>query len=150
MTDLDQVEILLVEDNVDDAEMTLRALERSKIANHVFWVKDGAEALDFIFCNNGYVGRNIKNHPLMILLDLNLPKVNGIEILRKVKADARTKAIPVVVMTSSDEERDLLESYQLGVNSYVVKPVNFEKFLDTTIDVGMYWLLTNRVPRRVV
>ena len=124
----DIVEILLVEDNVNDAELTLRALKKNNLANHVHLVKDGEEALEFIFATGQYIDRNILNLPRVILLDLKLPKVDGLEVLRQVKADDRTKMIPVVVMTSSQEEQDMVESYKLGVNSYIVKPVDFDKF----------------------
>ncbi len=146
MTDYTQVEILLVEDSKRDAEMTLRALKKHNFANSVHWVKDGAEALDFMFREGAYAGRD-PNHTLkIVLLDLKMPKVDGIEVLRRLKADARTKATPVVVMTSSNEERDVVESYKLGVNSYIVKPVQFESFLETVAKIGLYWVLTNRVP----
>lgn len=146
MTGYQQVEILLVEDNPRDAEMTLRSLRKRNFVNQVHWVKDGAEALDFMFCEGAYAARD-PNHTLkLVLLDLKMPKVDGIEVLRRLKADARTRATPVVVMTSSNEERDMVDSYRLGVNSYVVKPVNFEAFLDTVSQVGLYWVLANRLP----
>ena len=142
---LEQVEILLVEDNPEDAEMTLRALRKRNLANHVHWVKDGEEALEYLFCNGRYAGRAPGQTPKVVLLDIKMPKVDGIEVLRRVK-DSTLRAIPVVVMTSSNEERDVLESYRLGVNSYIVKPVQFEAFLETVSKIGLYWLLTNRVP----
>jgi CheY-like chemotaxis protein len=146
MSDLEQVEILLVEDNPEDAEMTMRALRKRNLANHVHWVKDGEEALDYLFGGGAYAGRNPSQPPKLVLLDIKMPKVDGIEVLRRVKAsDLRT--IPVVVMTSSNEERDVVESYRLGVNSYIVKPVQFEAFIDTVSKIGLYWLLTNRVPQ---
>lgn len=142
----DNVEILLVEDNPHDVELTLRALTKNKIINKVLVATDGAQALDFIFCAGVYKDRDMKNPPKVILLDLKLPKVSGIEVLRKIKSDERTKAIPVVVLTSSEQERDVAESYGLGVNSYIVKPVDFEKFIKVVGEIGLYWLLTNRPP----
>lgn len=146
MTTDQVVEILLVEDNPNDAELTLRALKKNRLANNVVHVKDGAEAIDFVFGTGLYAGRKIENGPRIILLDLKLPKVDGLEVLRKVKGDERTKTIPVVVMTSSKEERDIVESYKLGVNSYVVKPVDFEKFTQCVSELGLYWLLLNQPP----
>ena len=146
MTDPHQMEILLVEDNPEDAEMTMRALRKRNLANHVHWVKDGEEALEYLFCTGRYAGRVECQPPRLVLLDIKMPKVDGIEVLRRIKAsDLRT--VPVVVMTSSNEERDVLESYRLGVNSYIVKPVQFEAFLDTVAKIGLYWVLTNRVPQ---
>lgn len=145
MSGFETVDILLVEDNPTDAELTLRALRRGNLANHIVWVKDGAEALDFIFRNGGYAGRPPEN-PKLILLDIKLPKVDGIEVLKRIKADAHTRAIPVVMVTSSAEGRDLTDSYQLGANSYVVKPVDFEQFSETVSKAGFYWMLMNRVP----
>jgi len=143
---LQQVEILLVEDNPRDAEMTLRSLKKHNLFNNVHWVKDGAEALDFMFCDGSYSTRD-SNHTLkLVLLDIKMPKVDGIEVLRRLKDDARTRATPVVIMTSSNEERDVVESYKLGANSYIVKPVQFESFLDTVSKIGLYWVLANRVP----
>ena len=132
------IEILLAEDNVEDAEMTMRALRRNNLANQLHWAKDGAEALDYI--------RNAPRAPKLILLDIKMPRVDGIEVLRQLKSDPATRAIPVVVMTSSNEERDVVESYRLGVNSYIVKPVQFEQFMQTVANIGLYWMLTNRVP----
>ncbi|MBC8458032.1 MAG: response regulator [Deltaproteobacteria bacterium] len=140
------VEILLVEDNPRYVELTLRALKKHNFANKVHVVKDGAEALDFIFATGIYAARNINDQPKVILLDLKLPKVDGMEVLRRIRADERTKCIPVVVLTSSQEERDIMESYKLGVNSYIVKPVNFDKFLETVEELGLYWLLLNKPP----
>ena len=137
------VEILLVEDNPNDVELTLRALKKKNLANNVHVVTDGAEALDYIFAKGDYVDRDSNNHPKVILLDLKLPKVGGLEVLRKIKSDEQTKTIPVVVLTSSREEKDKVESYKLGVNSYIVKPVDFDKFLDSVTDLGLYWLLLN-------
>jgi CheY-like chemotaxis protein len=146
MDDLKEVEILLVEDSPADAEMTLRALRRNNLANKVHWVKDGEEALDYVFGRGGYAGRE-PGLPRLIMLDLKMPKVDGIEVLRTLKSEALTRAVPVVVMTSSNEERDVVASYQLGVNSYIVKPVQFESFLETVAKIGLYWVLTNRVPK---
>jgi len=140
------VEILLVEDSAHDVELALSALGEANLANHVHVARDGEEALDFVFCTGSQADRDITATPSLILLDLKLPKVDGLEVLRRVKADARTKAIPVVVLTSSNEQRDLLESYQLGVNSYIVKPVNFDHFVAAVQDVGMYWLRLNQRP----
>ena len=147
MTDLQQTEILLVEDNAEDAEMTMRALRKRNLANHVHWVKDGEEALEYLFCTGRYAGRELSQPPRLVLLDIKMPKVDGIEVLRRVKA-SELKQVPVVVMTSSNEERDVLESYRLGVNSYIVKPVQFEDFIETVSKIGLYWLLTNRVPAK--
>ncbi|HTP12887.1 MAG TPA: response regulator [Bacteroidota bacterium] len=148
MTENQIVEILLVEDNPSDAELTLRALKKNHLANSLVHVKDGATALDFIFGTGVYANRKLENGPRIILLDLKLPKVDGLEILKRVKADERTKIIPVVVLTSSKEERDIVESYKLGVNSYIVKPVDFEKFMKSVTELGLYWLLLNQQPRR--
>ena len=139
-----EVEILLVEDNQTDAELTTRALKKCNLANSLFWVKDGAEALDFIFARGVYANRNVKNGPKVVLLDLRLPKVDGLEVLRQIKSDERTKMIPVVVLTSSKEEKDIVESYKLGVNSYVAKPVAFEQFVKAVSELGLYWLLINK------
>ncbi len=141
-----EVEILLVEDNPTDAELCIRALKRSNFANKLVWVKDGAEALDFVFATGQYSGRKVENGPRVILLDLRLPKVDGMEVLRRVKSDERTRTIPVVVLTSSKEDRDVAESYQLGVNSYISKPVEFDAFAKTVSELGLYWLLVNRPP----
>lgn len=145
MTDMEPVEILLAEDNPTDAELTLRALKKNHVANRVVWVKDGSEALDFIFRRGAYAGR-ANGNPRLILLDLKMPKVDGLEVLGKVKADNHTKAIPVVIMTSSHEERDLVESYKLGANSYIVKPVDFDQFVDIVSKAGFYWAVMNKVP----
>ena len=147
MSQYEQIEILLVEDNPEDAEMTMRALRKRNLANQLHWVKDGAEALDYLFATGQYAGRDQNQPPTLVLLDIKMPKVDGIEVLRRVKA-SDLRNIPVVVMTSSNEERDVLESYRLGVNSYIVKPVLFEAFLDTVAKIGLYWVLTNRVPKR--
>jgi two-component system response regulator len=140
------VEILLVEDNPNDVELTLLALNDNNLTNPVHIVRDGAEALEFIFATGAYAGRNVNNHPKVILLDLKLPKVDGLEVLRQIKADSRTRTIPVVVLTSSREERDIVESYALGVNSYITKPVDFEQFTQAVRTLGLYWLLLNQPP----
>lgn len=146
MTTNSEVEILLVEDNDNDAEMTLRALRKRNLANSLARVKDGAEALDFLFCRGGYTERENAHSPKVVLLDLHLPKIDGIEVLRTVRANPRTAQLPVVVLTSSNEEKDIIETYRLGVNSYIVKPVDFEKFIDSVSSVGLYWLLLNQPP----
>ncbi|HEV8715027.1 MAG TPA: response regulator [Candidatus Binatia bacterium] len=137
------VEILLVEDNPNDVELTLYALKKNNLANQIEVVRDGAEALDFIFCTGAYAHRSAQDNPKVILLDLKLPKVDGLEVLQRVKTDPRTRMIPVVILTSSREESDIVESYQLGVNSYIVKPVDFEQFIEATRQLGLYWLLLN-------
>jgi CheY-like chemotaxis protein len=144
---MNEVEVLLVEDNPSDAELTTRALRKRNLANKLFHVKDGAEAIDFLFAQGPFASRRIQNGPKVVLLDLKLPKVDGIEVLRRIKADARTKVIPVVVMTSSREDRDLVDCYNLGVNGYVVKPVEFEDFARAVSELGCYWLLLNETPR---
>jgi CheY-like chemotaxis protein len=141
-----EVEILLVEDNPNDAELAMRALKKNKLANNVIRVCDGEEALDFIFARRQFNSREKLNVPKLILLDLKLPKVDGLEVLKIIKADPVTKLIPVVVLTSSKEEKDMIESYRLGVNSYIVKPVDFDKFIDSVRDIGLYWLLLNQQP----
>lgn len=142
----EQIEILLVEDNPSDAELAIRALKKRNLANKLVWAKDGAEALDFIFATGAYAGRSSNNHPKLILLDLRLPKVDGLEVLQKIKTNERTKLIPIVVLTSSTEDRDIVESYKLGVNSYLSKPVNFDEFVRMVSEVGLYWLLLNKPP----
>jgi CheY-like chemotaxis protein len=143
---LDKVEILLVEDNPTDAELCTRALREHNLANELTWVKDGAEALDFLFREGAYAGRNGVETLKVVLLDLRLPKVNGLEVVRRMKSDDRTKSLPVVVLTSSKEDRDIAESYRLGVNSYISKPVSFEAFSETVTKLGLYWLVVNRPP----
>lgn len=147
MTDecIEKVEILLVEDNPDDAELTRRALKKHHFINHVFWVKDGAEALDFLYGRGSFQDRS-GIAPRLILLDFKLPKVDGIGVLKAIKSDEHLKHVPVVMLTSSREEKDLVEAYRLGVNSYIVKPVEFEAFVRTVSDIGFYWVLTNKVP----
>lgn len=137
------VEILLVEDNPNDVELTLDAFEENNISNHVHVARDGAEALDFIFCTGPYADRQIENGPKLVLLDLKLPKVDGLEVLRRIKTDPRTRHLPVVILTSSREERDVVKSYELGVNSYIVKPVDFQQFTESVRTLGLYWLLLN-------
>ena len=144
--DFKNVEILLVEDNANDARLTLRALQKNKLTNQLLVVKDGEEALDFIFARGKYSTRAVDDFPRVVLLDLKLPKVSGLEVLKKVKTDDRTKSIPVVVLTSSKEERDINEAYSLGANSYIVKPVDFENFALTIKEIGLYWLLINIPP----
>ena len=143
---LNQVEVLLVEDNVHDAEMTIRALRKVNLANNLVHVKDGEEALDFIFAKGKFADRQESDQPKVILLDIKMPKVDGIEVLKQLKSRESTKTIPIVIMTSSKEEQDIINSYQLGVNSYVVKPVDFEGFARAVSQLGMYWLLTNQPP----
>jgi len=143
---MNQIEILLVEDNPSDLKMTLHALRSGNVANHIQVARDGAEALEFIFCEGAFATRNINDGPKVILLDLKLPKVDGLEVLARVKGDPRTRQIPVVIMTSSNEQSDVARSYHLGVNSYIVKPVNFESFAKAVQELGMYWLLLNQPP----
>jgi len=142
----DDVEILLVEDNPTDAELATLALKERNLANKLVWVKDGAEALDFIFGAGAYAGRKLEHGPKVVLLDLRLPKVDGLEVLRRLKTDDRTKRLPVVVVTSSKEDRDVVASYDLGVNSYISKPVDFDEFSKVVSELGLYWLLINRPP----
>ncbi len=142
-----EVEILLVEDSQNDAELTIRALKKRRLANNICHVKDGEEALNFIFANGDFASRNVsRDRPKIVLLDLKLPKVDGMEVLRRIRADERTKTLPVIIMTSSSEEKDIVEGYKLGVNSYIVKPVEFEKFAEAVEEVGLYWLLLNEPP----
>jgi two-component system response regulator len=141
-----EVEILLVEDNMYDAEMTVRALKKVNLANKLVHLQDGEEAINFLFGREQYAGRNISNTPKVILLDIKMPKVDGIEVLKHIKANVATRMIPVVIMTSSKEEQDIIASYSFGVNSYVVKPVDFEGFAKAVSELGLYWLLTNEAP----
>ncbi|MDO8726588.1 MAG: response regulator [Candidatus Methanoperedens sp.] len=147
MTNLNEVEILLVEDNPYDVELTLTALKENNLTNKVHVLNDGAEALEFIFATGAHAQRNIRNIPKVVLLDLKLPKVNGLEVLRRIKSDERTKKIPVVVLTSSQEERDIVKSYNLGANSYIIKPVDFNKFIDAVAKLSLYWVLLNKPPQ---
>jgi CheY-like chemotaxis protein len=140
------MDILVVEDNPQDLELTLRALRKAHVSNHIQVARDGAEALDYIFCTGHFAGRKIENGPKVVLLDLKLPKVDGLQVLKQIKGDERTKKIPVVVLTSSKEQQDIIESYRLGVNSYIVKPVEFEGFAEAVGKLGMYWLLLNQPP----
>jgi two-component system response regulator len=144
------VEIMLVEDNPDDAALTMRALKKQNIANKLIHLHDGAEALDFIYGTGNYAGRNIQITPKVILLDLKMPKVNGMEVLEKLKTDETTKAIPIVMLTSSAEDPDIEKCYKLGANSYIVKPVEFEEFTKAVAGLGMYWMLLNRPPYEAV
>jgi CheY-like chemotaxis protein len=141
------VEILLVEDNQQDLDLALRALRKANLANRIHVARDGEEALQFVFCEGPFANRAIENRPKVILLDLHLPKVDGLEVLRRIKGDPRTRAIPVVILTSSQEQNDVVESYHLGVNSYIVKPVNFEHFSEAVQKLGLYWLLLNNPPQ---
>lgn len=140
------IEILLIEDNSSDVELTIRALKKQNLANNIMVVNDGAEALDFIFAKGKYADRDAENLPMVIFLDLKLPKINGIEVLKALKSDEKTRMIPIVIMTSSQEEKDIAESYKLGVNSYVVKPIDFEKFMKIIAELGFYWLAVNKHP----
>ena len=141
-----EVEVLLVEDNLNDAELTIRALRKNNLANRLLHLKDGAEALDFLFGEGQYKGRAVENSPKVILLDLKMPKINGLEVLRRLKADERTRKYPVVILTSSREDPDIQECYRLGVNSYVVKPVEFEDFVRAVTELGLYWVILNQTP----
>ncbi len=140
------IEVLLVEDNPDDVRLALHAFKNHNLANMIHVTRDGEEALDFLFCTGPFADRILLPKPQFILLDLKLPKIDGLEVLRRVKNDERTKMIPIVVMTSSSEQRDIVESYKLGVNSYIVKPVDFEKFTESVRQLGLYWLLLNQPP----
>lgn len=142
-----EIDILLVEDNASDAEMTIHALKKSGLANKLLHLKDGALALDFIFAEGDYMGRNMEYKPKVILLDLKMPKVNGLEVLQKIRDDERTKNIPVVMLTSSKEDPDIKTCYALGVNSYVVKPVEFDEFQKAITDLGLYWMIVNQLPQ---
>lgn len=142
-----QYEIILAEDNPSDAELTIRALKRNNIGNNILHLKDGEEVLDYLFGTGVYENRNLTEFPKVILLDLKMPKVDGLEVLKKIKSDELTKVIPVVLLTSSHEERDIIEGYRLGVNSYIVKPVGFENFVKAVSEIGLYWLLVNQPPK---
>ncbi len=141
-----EYEILLIEDDPADAELTVLSLRKERLANRIEITRDGAEALDFLFCRGAYAGRSFERPPRLVLLDLKLPRVSGHEVLRAIKADERTRFIPVVVLTSSNQERDLVECYRLGVNSYLEKPVDFQKFQEVVRQFGMYWLMVNQLP----
>lgn len=143
----DNIEILFVEDSMDDAKLTIRALTKSGLTNKILHVKDGAEALDFIYCQEVYASRNIKEHPKMILLDLKMPKVSGLEVLEKIKSDPDMKTIPVVILTSSKEDPDIKKCYALGANSYIVKPVDSDNFFQAIKDLGLYWMILNQSPK---
>ncbi len=144
MEDYSAIEILIVEDNLRDAELTVRALRKNNLANSIFIAEDGEEALDFFFCRGKFSNRSFDKPPKVVLLDLKLPKISGLEVLREVKEDVRTKHIPVVIVTSSREEPDMKKAYRLGVNSYVVKPVDFDQFIQAMSSLGLYWLLVNQ------
>lgn len=146
MENCEFVEVLLAEDNPSDVELTLRAFKKNNLTNKIHVVTDGAQALDFVFCTGPYAGRDIKSPPKVILLDLKLPKIGGKEVLKRIKSDARTRTIPVVILTSSQEEVDVFESYDSGANSYIVKPVDFEKFVKKIAELGLYWIFTNKPP----
>jgi two-component system response regulator len=141
-----ELDILLVEDNQDDMDLALHALRREKLANLIFVARDGEEALDFLFCRGAFAQRLFDQPPKLVLLDLKLPKVDGMEVLKQVKLDPRTRTIPIVIMTSSKEERDLVNSYNLGANSYIQKPVDFDQFRETVKNAGLYWLVINQAP----
>ena len=141
-----EIEVLLVEDNLGDAEMTIRALTKNNLANRLLHVNDGAKALDFLFAEGDYLGRDVENLPHVILLDLKMPKINGLQVLKKIKNDPRTRNIPVVMLTSSKEDPDIEECYRLGVNGYVVKPVEFDEFQKVISSLGFYWMIVNQPP----
>ncbi len=147
MNDMNAVEILLVEDNPRDAELTIRALKKHNLANKLFHVEDGVEALDFLFARGKYEGRTTDDPPKVVLLDLKLPRINGLEVLSAIRADERTQTIPVVIVTSSAEDPDVKTAYQLGANSYVIKPVQFDSFMDAMTKLGVYWLMVNHPPK---
>lgn len=147
MNESHAVDLLLVEDNPQDLELALRALRKANLANKVYVARDGEEALAYLFCEGGHAARRITDGPKVVLLDLKLPKIDGLDVLRRIKGDPRTKMIPVVVLTSSKEQSDVIESYQLGVNSYIVKPVNFESFSAAVHHLGHYWLQHNQPPK---
>ena len=142
----EEIEILLVEDSPADAELTLHALRHNQIANRIHVVGDGEEALDFLFCRGEYSGRSFESPPKVVLLDLKLPRVDGLEVLRKVKGDPRTKSVPIVILTASREEKDLVNGYKLGVNAYIQKPVDFDQFRETVRRLGLHWLVINQPP----
>lgn len=141
-----EVEILLVDDSAEDVELTVLALRRNKISNHIQIAEDGAEALDFLFCRGPHTSRSFSSRPKLVLLDLKLPKVDGLEVLRAIRGDERTKTIPVVILTSSKEQKDVIDGYNLGVSAYIQKPVDFNQFAETIRQVGMFWLVINQAP----
>jgi len=141
------IDIILVEDSMEDANLVMRSLKKNNLGNSIIHLKDGSEALDFIFAKGEFAERKVEDKPRLMLLDLKMPKVDGLQVLRELKKDVRTKTIPVVIMTSSREDRDLIDSYELGVNSYVVKPVSFENFAQAVAELGMYWLMVNQAPK---
>jgi len=141
-----ELKMLLVEDNLQDAELTIRALKKRNLANHTIHVQDGQAALDYMFGVGAYAGRDVQYQPKVVLLDLKLPKMDGLEVLRRIRADPRTKRVPVVMLTSSREDQDVIEAYQLGANSYIVKPVDFESFREVVINMGSYWMTLNVIP----
>ncbi len=143
-----KVDILLVEDSPFDADLCLRALKANNLANTIHWVKDGEEALEYIFATGRYASRDVAEHPKVILLDLKMPKVSGLEVLAKIRGDERTKCIPVVALTSSKQDSDMIESYNLGVNSFITKPVEFENFTKAIVDIGYYWMMLNNIPNK--
>ncbi len=147
MSETNIVEILIVEDSPQDLELIMRSLRKANVSNRTHVARDGEEALEFIFCQGPHAGRTIEDIPKVILLDLKLPKIDGLEVLKRIKGDPRTQSIPIAILTSSKEQRDVVESYKLGVNSYIVKPVNFEGFLAAVQELGMYWLLLNQPPK---
>ena len=146
-SDIHDIEILLVEDSAEDAHLVIRALKKNNLGNNILHLQDGAEALDFIFAKGQFSNRKVEDKPRLILLDLKMPKVDGLQVLKAIKTDERTSSIPVVIMTSSRHDKDLEESYKLGVNSYVVKPVSFENFARAVADLGIYWLMVNQTPK---
>jgi two-component system response regulator len=144
-----ETDILLVEDSKDDADLAIHALRRENLANNIYIARDGEEALDFLFCRDAFAERSFEHPPKLVFLDLKLPKVDGIEVLSQLKADPRTRSIPVVILTSSKEEQDLVRSYDLGANSYIQKPVDFEQFRKTVKTVGLYWMVINQRPEKI-
>jgi len=144
MNENNMIQILLAEDNPNDAELVLRAFKKHNLSNAIQWVKDGAEALDYIYARGAFSERDLNHRPKLVLLDLKMPRVSGLEVLKQLKSDDSTKMIPVVVLTSSAEEQDIVDSYQLGVNSYITKPVDFDKFVNSVAELGLYWLLINQ------
>ena len=147
MENIHNIEIILVEDSIEDANLIMRSLKKNNLSNSIIHLQDGAEALDFMFARGAYKARNIEDKPKVILLDLKMPKIDGLQVLRDLKADDRTKSVPIVIMTSSREDKDLVESYKLGANGYVVKPVSFDNFAKAVADIGIYWLMVNQAPR---